>query len=485
MKKFIQLLTEELLQVFRNFTFSGLMLLLLALMALASWNAFDHTEEKKEQVQVQKEIVEKADEQLMKEIDSLNRGLATYKNSYTLPTNGIRLSYNNHRLASLPFQPYSLISIGQGDIYNSYKKIILYYSDSYNMSTKELESPIEQLFGQLDLSFIWIYIMPLIIILISFNVLSLERETGRLPLIASQPIKIGQWLAIRLGVKFIAIILLLTIFSSVLLTFFGVSVWKHPLLFGQLILLLSLYNAFWFFLGFLINLLGYSSGKNLIILTSIWVLFIFLVPSAINQIGKEIHPLPSRLEIVNHHQESYNQIEKNLDNEMKNLYKLHPDWYSEDPDTKDMSHPTGWNINYLAKEYVTQLKHQPVSEAYEAQVDSKNSWFGKFRLLSPAMILQEALADMAGTSTKYYRSYLRQAHNYTNDYRQYVFKGIFTNHAFSVDEIKNLPKFHFDEQQVPDTFSSDSIVLIVYLMILLIVGFITTINTKTKKQLFK
>lgn len=478
MKRIIRLLTEELIQLFRNYTFLGLMLLLLLLMSLASWNAYDHIKEKREHVQTQKEIVKNADEQLIKEIDSLNRGLATYENSYTLPTNGIRLSYNNHRLTWMPLQPYSLVSIGQGDIYNNYKKIVLYSNDSYDMSTKELESPIEQLFGQLDLSFVWIYIMPLIIVLLSFNVLSLERETGRLPLIASQPIKIGHWLGIRLGVKFIVIVFILALFSAILLTTFGVSVWKHPVLFGQLMLLLSLYNAFWFFLGFLINLLGYSSGKNLIILTSVWVLFIFLVPSVVNQVGKEIHPLPSRLEIVNHHQEAYNQVEKNLENEMKALYQLHPDWYSEDPVTKDISNTTGWNINYLAKQYLPQLKHQPVAQAYEDQVDLKNNWFGKLRVLSPAMILQEALADMAGTSTKYYRNYLRQAQTYTNDYRQYVFKGIFTNHAFSAEEIKNLSKFHFDNHQVPSTFLSDSVVLIIYLTMFLIAGLIYKYSKK-------
>ena len=470
MNKTVQLITLELLQLFRDRTFSGLMGLLLILMVISAWNSSNHIAEKKKQNGVQQNLVEDADKQLTAQIDSLNQGLASYEDSYTLPTNGVRLTYNNHRIATLPLKPFSLIAIGQSDLYSNYKKIVLYYNDSYDMDTKELESPIEQLFGQLDLAFVWVYLMPLIILLASFNILSIERETGRLPLIASQPIKVWRWLAVKLGIRFLTIIFLLALFTFPLLAIFEVPVWEHGTTFGKLLLILMLYNGFWFLLSFLVNLLGYTSGKNLIILTSIWVLFVFLVPSAVNQIGKKLHPIPSRLEIINNHQEKYNEVEKNYDDELKGLYEIHKDWYSDDPVTKDMSNSTGWNINYLAKQYMAQLKHRPVALAYERKVDEKNSWLGKCRSFSPAMILNEALTEMAGTSTKYYRSYLRQATEYASLYRQYVFKGIFTNHAFTKKEIENLPKFEFDNDRVESTFLNDISTLIFYTITLLAIA---------------
>lgn len=472
MKKTFQFVRLELLQLFRERTFSGLMVLLLILMAISAWNSSNHIAEKKKQNNIQQNLVEDADKQLIAQIDSLNQGLASYEDSYTLPTSGIRLTYNNHRIATLPMKPFSLIAIGQSDLYSNYKKIVLYYNDSYDMDTKELESPIEQLFGQLDLAFVWVYLMPLIILLASFNILSIERETGRLPLIASQPIKIWRWLALKLGIRFLTIIFLLALFTFPLLAIFQVSVWEHWATFGKLLLILMLYNGFWFLLSFLVNLLGYTSGKNLIILTSIWVLFVFLVPSTVNQIGKKLHPIPSRLEIINNHQEKYNEVEKNFDMELKALYNTHKDWYSDDPATKDMSNSTGWNINYLAKQYMAQLKHSPTAQAYENKVDSKNSWFGKRRTLSPAMVVNEALTEMAGTSTKYYRSYLRQATEYASAYRQYVFKGIFTNHAFTAAEIKNLPKFHFNTKRVDNTFLNNTYTLAIYIITLLAIGIV-------------
>ena len=464
MRHTIRLIRSELLILSRDTTFAWAMVLLCLLMTSAVWNTYNQVTYKRQQIEVQKALVADNDARLIAQIDSLNSGLESYENSYTLPTNGVRLTYNNHRVAWMPLYPFSLLAIGQGDIYSNYKKIVLYFDESYAMTTLELVSPIEQVFGQLDLAFIWVYLLPLIIIVVSFNTLSAEKESGRLALIASQPINVPYWVFIRITVRLFSIFLVTFLVIAILLQVFGVPVLMHLTAIGQLATVLFLYAAFWFLTSIAVNLLGYSSGSSLIVLSSIWVLFVFLIPSIINQAGKELHPIPSRLEMVNHHQSMYNEMESNLDEEFASLFLLHPDWASDDPITKDLSNSTGWNINYLAKQYMAQIKHQPVSQAYENKVDERNSWLNQYRVLSPAMILQSALSDMAGTSTKTYRSFLRQTQRYASDYRAYVFKGLFTNHAFTSEEIRTLPPFEFDRGQVPDNSAMNVVALLVYLI---------------------
>ena len=464
MRHTIRLIRSELLLLSRDKAFAWAMVLLCLLMTVAVWNTNNQINYKKQQIEVQTELVADNDARLIAQIDSLNNGLATYENSYTQPTSGVRLTYNNHRVTWMPLGPFSLLAIGQGDIYSNYKKIVLYFDESYEMTTLELVSPIEQVFGQLDLAFIWVYLLPLIIIVVSFNTLSSEKESGRLAIIASQPISVPYWVLTKISVRLISIFILTFLFAVILLRVFGVAVFPHVASFGQLAALLFLYAAFWFLVSVAVNLLGYSSGSSLIVLSSIWVLFVFLIPSIVNQAGKELHPIPSRLEVVNHHQGMYNAMESNLEEELQSLFQLHPDWASDDPVTKDLSNSTGWNINYLAKQYLAQIKHQPVAMEYEDKVDRKNTWLKQYSVLSPAMILQSALSDMAGTSTRSYRSFLRQTQQYARAYREYVFKGLFTNHAFTSAEIKNLPTFEFDKRQVPDTTTMNVSVLLFYLI---------------------
>ncbi len=151
---------------------------------------------------------------------------------------------------------------------------------------------------------------------------------------------------------------------------------------------------------------------------------------------------------------------------MEELFRLHPDWASTDPITKDMSNSTGWNINYLAKQYLAQLKHQPVALAYEDKIDKRNHWLNQFRVLSPAMIFQSALTDLAGTSTRYYRGFLQQAQEYAHSYRKYVFRGLFTNHTFTAEEVRNLPSFRFDQRFLPSLFWNNLLALSTYLVLI-------------------
>ena len=462
------IIRAELRQLYRNRSFWWLMLLLAFLMTLAAWNTVRQLEKKEEQVAVQQALVKTNDERLIAQIDSLQRGEADYSKSYTLPTSGVRLTYNNHRVTHLPFSPLALLAMGQSDIYSNYKKVVLYFNDSYEMNSEELISPVEQLFGQLDLSFVLTYLLPLFIVLVSFNLLSLERETGRLPMIASQPLSITYWLVVKLLVRFLFIFGLLILTTLLLVLIFGVPSTVFSSQFLQLVLVLLLYCAFWFLMSLATNLAGFASGKSLILLTSAWVLIVFLIPSIVNQASKELYPVPSRLQVINHHQASYNAIEANLPAEMRALYQTHPDWASDDPVTKDLSNATGWNIDYLAKQYISQLKHQPMAEAYEQKIDERNHWLARVRLLSPAMVLQQALTSLAGTSTLHYRSFLRQSKEYAAAYRQQVFKGLFTNHAFTAKEIRELPVFEFDRSSVPNTLLGDVLVLLVYVVLLMV-----------------
>ncbi len=450
-------------------------------MSFAAINSNRYQASKKIEVEKQIDLVKKYDDELVAQIDSLDLGLNSYEKSYTLPTSGIRLTYNNHRVAWLPFEPFSIIATGQSDIYSNYKKIVLYFDESYEMVNKELVSPIEQLFGQLDLLFIWINILPLIIILVSFNILSQERETGRLSLIASQPISLPVWLLKRITVRFFTIATCLIVFTAILLLIFRVDLFQNFTLFTQLVLIIILYSAFWFLLSFLVNLLKFSSDRSLLILTSFWVLFVFLIPSVINQFGNELHPISPRIQVINHHQKVYNEVEGNLDKEVEALYSIHPDWASDDPLTKDLSNSTGWNINYLTKQYIAQLKHKPVLEAYEGEIDDRNKWMQSVSKFSPAMIVQRSITDIAGTSTQHYRSFLRQSKDYAQDYREYVFQKLFTNQQFTANEIRNLPKFRFDKSAIQPSFMVDSFFLLGYALALLF-GCLFVIDQKFKSH---
>ena len=65
----------------------------------------------------------------------------------------------------------------------------------------ELENPQRLLSGRLDLAFVLIYLYPLLILAISYNLLSAEQEQGTLALLLSQPVSLRTVILAKVAVR--------------------------------------------------------------------------------------------------------------------------------------------------------------------------------------------------------------------------------------------------------------------------------------------
>src|SRR3546814_379286 len=91
--------------------------------------------------------------------------------------------------AILPTLALSPVAAGQSDMLADYYKVTI-GSRAEFMEAAEIESPWKLLSGQFDLAFVLVYMFPLFIFAISFNMLSVERDQGTLRMLLSQPLKL-------------------------------------------------------------------------------------------------------------------------------------------------------------------------------------------------------------------------------------------------------------------------------------------------------
>ena len=110
--------------------------------------------------------------------------------------------------------PLTGLAIGHRDIHPSVQSVNIRNLEEQKYSS-ELINPFYQLLGNMDFSFVLIYLFPLIIIAFCFNLLSEEKEDGTWQLVLSQsenPIKLIQVkLWIRMASIFLAFFLLFLI----------------------------------------------------------------------------------------------------------------------------------------------------------------------------------------------------------------------------------------------------------------------------------
>ena len=219
-------------------------------------------------------------------------------------------------------------------------------------------------FGALTPDFILLYIIPLIIILIGYNIFSKEIEGSTFFILKSQGVVgwklfVGKWLAALAPI--IAITTVLFTVAAIVLTSlsdFGLFEWKE---FFALYLVYLLYYLIFTNVVLFISSKVKKSGIALVINLVFWVLACFVAPKVASNLADAKYPYPS-------HQEFNEQIA----NESKQGLDGHNPWSEESQKLQaqvlkehkvDSVHKLPFNFSaYLMQR----------SEEYQAQVYAKH-----------------------------------------------------------------------------------------------------------------
>lgn len=154
-------------------------------------------------------------------------------------------------------------------------------------------------FGDLTPDFVLMFIIPLLIILIGFNAMTRERESGTLRLLHSQGVNpwkltLGKWLGILFPV--ILIVIPIYIIAAILLTnvtdFGEFSLAALSMLF----LVYLAYYAVFINITLFISSVVKKSNLAMVTLLGIWILSCLAMPKISTEIAEALYPYPTQLE---------------------------------------------------------------------------------------------------------------------------------------------------------------------------------------------
>ena len=123
--------------------------------------------------------------------------------------------------------------------------------------------------------------MPLLLLVLLYNIKGQEAEQGFLPLVFVQTGAKNWWLFSRTA--FYTILVLLTLFG---LLFYGAMltpIFKTDSTFWQFFLWIGIYLIFWILIYFLILKYGKNTVSNTLQMIGFWLLFAFIIPAAVQQ----------------------------------------------------------------------------------------------------------------------------------------------------------------------------------------------------------
>ncbi len=399
----------------------------------------------------EKEKLATLDKEIAADIDSLTRKLKPTPEPWLDPRSLTTIGWDAGRVVAMDPQPLALVATGQSDLFTHYAKPKI-YGEAYTLGFSELSNPVQLLFGSFDLAFVCIYLLPLLVLAFSYNILSAEKESGVLRLTMAQPISLYRWLFGKLFLRF-AILSFIVIISIIFsLSFFGVEVLRNIGAIGKLVLIVTAYTFFWFFVAFLINLLGNSSGSNAVSLVAMWVVIVLLVPSVISQTANIFYPVPSRTILIHEYREAKAIAEKKADEILKSYYREHPELAPKDTTQQNQY---SWWLGYFASSDLVNKSVKPVLDEYNESLENQQAWVNRLRFLSPAILVQDAMNDLAGTSSAHYADFRNQVIEFADTWRNYFLPRMFRNGTMKPEDLATLPQHTYTIAGVPGNYASD------------------------------
>lgn len=377
-------------------------------------------------------------------------------------------------LATHPPQALAALAIGQRDLL-PYFDIVSSKRDILTPPNAEIANPEKLAAGNFDFSFVLIYLFPLLIIILSYDLFSREAEQQTDRLLAVQSGEIRRILWYKILFRLLLISLLTNILSSIGFFTHPASTALHLPDVLLWILVTNTYLVFWFAVCWLIILLRKSSQLNALILIGIWLLLTLILPAITNKFAGLKHPMPLRTELVSSQRETMTHTwEMPIPQLLKEFYHHNPQYLSLKSTTDTAIYGNKRFVAYY--DLLGRRMNKNIME-YNTAAAKHNAWLSQMAWLNPVAQMQALLNATAQTGLSDYLYYQTQTSLFQNQWVKLMNGYLLSNKKLSLAEVRNLPTFHPAEDQTRTNH-----ILINILSIWLAILLILLLTLQKKKQ---
>ena len=365
--------------------------------------------------------------------------------------------------AALEPGPLTALAVGQSDLLPYYYDVNIYTNESSFQQNGEVENPLNLMVGRFDLAFVVIYLLPLLVLAMSFNVLSEEREQGTLALTLSQPVSARNVVTAKLAFRALLVVgMVLAVSLLGILATGGLGSPGRVLLWCATIVA---YSLFWFVLAAWVNTLRRSSAWNATVLVGAWLVLVVVAPAAINIAAGLLHPLPSRVEMITAQREASNDAVNQRSELLARYLEDHP----EMAEGVVADEPGLGALAWAATDAVNRRLEEVTSE-HDGQRAEQIVLVRRYRFLSPALLAQEVLIDAAGTGDARFAHFQAQVRAFAEQWQEFFVPAILADEQMSASVLPNRPKFRLVDERPGDATRRAAVPLTVLGGLVLVVG---------------
>ncbi len=328
------------------------------------------------------------------------------------------------------------LSLGMRDLFP-------YYQDVWGRAIfrqvfqQEIANPQKLSVGHFDWAFVVIFLLPLLLIALSYNLLSAENELGTYSLLRSQPVTLRQIVLAKLALRLLLVLGFLVGITVLAVPVLGIDLAKNSGLLAKFLLVSVAYGLFWGAVVFAVVSFQKSSAVNALTLLGCWLVLVIALPTLLQQILTISQPI-DRTTFENLVRDEYSQ-EQPDSVVLKPYYTRHPAYYfPKDTAKRDLEIRP-----YYARNEQLDLTLAPLVEQYETAVATREATVSRWNWLLPAVNALELFNGLAGTSAAAHRDYIRQIRDFHSRWNAFFLPKVFKNEPLKLADYTQFPAWQF------------------------------------------
>jgi ABC-2 type transport system permease protein len=312
--------------------------------------------------------------------------------------------YKMVNYATKPFPPAAALAVGQSDLLPHTLRLNIELRDKF-LNTYDYDNPHRLLTGRMDFAFVTIYLLPLFVLALTFNLVSGEREAGILGLIRSHPYPLGRLAALKFSVRAAALALILAAGTFAGLwwggfDFAGPGAWSAL---GGVAAIVTVYAAFWFAVAFWFATRSDRPAAVALRYAAVWLVCVILLPAGTNLAVKTARPLPSRVGFIEAKRAANDEAGRARERLVAEYFGDHPEFAAAHGVAIDK---LPWNVTRIFILQQLEASIRPIEQAFAAHMAAQQNLLDRLKYLSPAVLAQATLNDLGGSSLARHRAFL-------------------------------------------------------------------------------
>lgn len=412
-------------------------LLLLACVAYALFNGQQRVAERSASVNVALADQTERLQGLHKQLTEIEAGRAKPPSQpWRDPTNAIGVGRGSAAaITHWSDAPLAATAVGLADLYPASFRVGVGSRDRF-LFADEIANPLQLATGSFDLVFVLVYLLPLLLVALSYNVLSGEREQGTWALSAASsapplPILLAK-LLLRAGIVMAALLLFTTA---------GLALQGAPLASAEAAgalaawaFTLLLYAGFWVALALWVNSWRASSAFNALALVMAWVLLVVLLPALISATAQALYPAPARAEVVLAVREAAVDADRDRAAEQARFSAEHGLVTPANSGAANERHA-------LLLTLAADRRADEVLSRHEALVRQQRALTDRLGLLSPALLVNDTLTELGGNGHSQWDAYLGRVDAFHAQWQAFFVERAQAGARLGSADIERLPRY--------------------------------------------